>query len=186
MKNKKIAALKISLIVLSLFLSFQVVKGLGVTRPIPVDLKLLRGDSARFYFQIQARTSATPQVCSYSVTGMDPLIITFDEESVTVDAGEIKNVYGTITAPSDTPFKSYEGQLLVTCKPQVGFEGASGSVIQQNMGVKFTAEVVATLPKGPTTMIYKPSTPTIPSVSVLGIIIIVIAVIGIYYWSKKK
>ena len=95
MRMRKIFIGKYAVMAFLLLLSFQVVRGLGVTRPIPVNLKLLRGDTARFYFQIQAVTSSIDQVCTYSVSGLEPLQVNFDEKSVTVEAGKIKNIYGT-------------------------------------------------------------------------------------------
>ena len=185
-------ALKISKFGLMLFLimlmSIHTAYSLGVTRPIPMDLKLLRGDSARFYFQIQAVMESNKQSCSYSVSGINPLVISFDEKEAVVNAGEIKNVYGTVSVPNNAPIKTYEGELTVSCSPRVE-GGISGSVIHKTLIVPFTASVVEKTEERAIREIPEKEKPAIPSLTMYAIIILVIliVIVGVsYLFSKKK
>jgi hypothetical protein len=148
MKNKELK--KTSLIIFFIFLiNIQTVNSLGVTQIVPLDIKLLgynadlklnRGDTTRFYFQIQTATSEGKQSCLSSIQNMEPLIINLDENETILEAGEIKNVYGTVTVPSNTPIKIYSGKLNVRCMPRA--EGVMGSLIIQNTGLNVRIEIV--------------------------------------------
>ena len=183
--------LKINKFVLMLFLtlliSIQTVWALGLTGIIPMDLKLVRGDSARFYFQIQAVMESNKQSCTYSVSGLDPLVITFDQKEVMVNSGEIKDIYGTISVPNNAPIKSYSGDLTVSCAPHIEGE-ASGSVIHKTLIVPFTASVVETTGERAVREIPEKKKTTIPSLTVYTIIILIIliVVVGVSYFVNKR
>jgi len=138
--NKIINIAKFCLVsFLTLLIILQTVESIGVSEPSPHDLKLSRGDSARFNFKILAVTSKIKQSCSYSISGLDPLIISFDEEKIIVDAGGIKKVYGTFYASEDAPIKRYNGKLTARCEPLVE---ATGSFIQESIDVNFHIDVI--------------------------------------------
>jgi hypothetical protein len=175
-------------LLLTLLVSIQAVQSLGVTRPIPMDLKLLRGDSARFYFQIQAVMEGNKQSCSYSVSGIEPLVVTFDEKNAVVKAGEIQNIYGTISVPNNAPIKTYNGDLTVSCAPSIEGE-VSGSVIHKTMIVPFTASVVETVGERSIRQIQEEEKPAIPSLTIYTIIILIILIVSIgvsYLFGKKN
>ncbi|MDI6826521.1 MAG: hypothetical protein QMD36_05060 [Candidatus Aenigmarchaeota archaeon] len=173
------------IIFLTLLMTIQTVSSLGVTQPIPIDLKLLRGDAARFYFEIQA-TMDSKQYCTYSVTGLDPLVISFDKKEVVVNAGDIKNIYGTVSVPIDAPIKTYDGTLIVSCKPHVELE-ASGSVIQQTMGVKFVIDVIEKLEERVVREIPEKEKPKVSPLSlILLIIVLILSIVGFYLTRKKE
>jgi hypothetical protein len=182
MKKFKIV---LSLLILVLF-SFQITKVLGVTQPILEKSTMLKGDSSRFYFEIQAVGYTYKQSCVWSLSGMDPLKVNFDEMSVLVNAGEIKKVYGTVSIPSDAPTKTYTGWLSVTCEPYVEVSG--GSSIKKTANVPFVVNVVEVLEKQaeqklPTEEEQKPTIHLLP---ILAIIILVILVICLVYRLNKK
>jgi len=179
---------KLSLIAtLLVLLSFQVVWSFGITEPLPVGLKLLRGDAQRFFFQIQAVSSTDKLECTYSITGMDPLIISFDKNSVTVDAGGVENVYGTVTVPETAPIKTYGGQVMVNCAPSIGAQEGTGSRLQQSMAVQFNINVVGALEerKVETISEEQPKTSYVPTFTILIVIILVI-VIGYWFFTKNR
>ena len=102
-------------ITLGILFNAQLAQSLGVTRPVPYDIELMIGESAGFTFQIQAVTSTERLLCSYSISGLESLEMDFEEEEAVVDAGSIKNVYGTITVPGGVEIKTYNGRLTVSC-----------------------------------------------------------------------
>ena len=190
MRMKKFNISKFGLIlVLTLLMSAQIVLSLGVTQPIPSDLKLLRGDTARFFFQIQAVMETNKQSCGYSISSsISPLAITFDEKETVVNAGEIKKVYGTVSVPNNAPIKDYGADMTVSCKPSIEGE-QSGSVIHKSLVVPFTASVVATEEERAIRQIPEKQKPAIPSLTIYAIIILVILIVAIgvsYFFSKKE
>lgn len=182
---------------LSLLIILQTVKSIGISEPSPHDLELSRGDSARFSFKISAVRSKIKQSCSYFISGLEPLIITFDEERVIVDAGGVKDVYGTFSVPEDAPIKRYNGKLAARCEPLV--EGG-GSFIQESIDVNFNIDVIGEEgEKVTTTMeevkpelqeeqkLEKPHLSLIEKSYFLPLFIIpVILIISFYYWFKRK
>ena len=177
---------KLTFIVFLTLSMIQNVYSLGLTEPT-FGISLLRGDSAEFNFQIQAVTSSDDQSCSYSIDGMDPLVISFEENEVLVKAGEKKNIYGTVSVPEDAEIKKYKGDLTVRCKPQIG-DDVSGSVIHRTMISEFSVNVVETLEEREVPSIPKKEMPSslynLPIIII--IIVIIILVIGIYYWTERK
>jgi len=135
MKSKKITRYEIISIIVILTFLFSVVslEAIGVTRPVPHDIELMRGESARFVFEIQAVTSTEKVACIYSISDLGPLIIEFDEEEAIIDAGSIKKVYGTVSVHEDAEYKTYNGKLCVTCGVAMENE-ASGSSVKTTIG----------------------------------------------------
>jgi len=188
MKMIKIEKFILLVLVLSLF-SLQSVKSLGVSRPLPIDLRLLRGDTARFTFQIQAVTSADKLSCTYRPTALDPIVITFDQNEAIVDAGTLKDIYGTISVPNDAPIKLYNGNLELTCGPYVEVKDFSGSIIHQTINVMFPIEVVLQKEQRIAREIPLPEiekSKASPIILVLIIIVLTLAIVGFYMSKKKK
>jgi hypothetical protein len=185
---KKTSAWFALAIVLGALLSFQSVWALGVTRPVPYDVQLMKGETAGFTFEIQAMTSGEKQLCSYGISGLEPLQITFEEKEATVDAGSIKNVYGTVTVPNNAEIKTYAGTLSVSCGAYT--EGqVSGSIVKTTVGGSpFNVKVVDVRSQDirniapPAGAGYDYSTIII----IVAIIIIVIVVTGVYYKTKSS
>ncbi|MCX6822202.1 MAG: hypothetical protein NTW30_05500 [Candidatus Aenigmarchaeota archaeon] len=173
--------------IFTLFMVSTAVTSIGVTQPIPVGLKILRGTTAKFYFQIQALKDSK-QSCTYSATGLDPLVITLDENKATVDEGTIKNVYGTVSVPNDAPIKTYTGMVIVSCAPFTGAnEDFSGSVVKQTTGANFIINVVEHLEEQPVIPIPEKEKPKAsPIILVLIIIVLILAIVGFYFSRKKK
>jgi hypothetical protein len=175
----------IGFLILVLF-TFQAVKSLGVTQPILERMTMLTGESSRFYFEIQAVGSSTKQSCVWSLTGLEPLIVNFDETKVIVDADQISKVYGTVTVPSDAPQKTYSGWLTVTCEPYTKVGG--GSTVQRTANVPFVVTIAGFIEKRteqklPTEEEQKPTIHLLP---ILAIIILVILVVYLVYWLNHK
>jgi len=183
------------MMVLGLLLAIQTVVSLGIPTPFPTNLRMMRGDTAEFKMNIQGINEPVSLSCSPYVEGFDPLIITFKEETVTVEAGEIKTVWGTVKVPNNAEIKTYEGTVHATCSPIVEGEEGGGSKITKTPGNKWSLSVVATaaernIPTFTTTTPTPEVTPTISTSAIITIIIIIaVLVIGVYYWfekSKKK
>ncbi|MEM5871396.1 MAG: hypothetical protein QW051_00820 [Candidatus Aenigmatarchaeota archaeon] len=180
---------KINLILsflLVLLMSINFVQAIGVTRPLPYDIQLMRGEEAGFVFEIQAVTANEKQLCSYSITGMEPLEITFQEKEVIIDAGGIKKVYGKVKVPEGAEIKTYNGQLSVSCGSY--YPGEGGSAVKTNVGgspfivevvEQRTSEIKQVLP--PQEIDY-----TFILIVVVVIIIIVAFALGVYYYKKKR
>lgn len=117
--------IKILSLFFSILLSIQVARALAIAQPIPSDVTLERGNSLPFKFEIQAITSREDQLCTYSVSGLTPLKVGFDEERALVKAGKVLSVFGTLEVPFNVPIKEYEGKLTIRCKPDIVVLGAS-------------------------------------------------------------
>ena len=178
---------------LSLLIILQTVKSIGVSEPSPHDLKISIGDSAKFSFKILAVRSNIKKSCSYSISGLSPLMIDFDEEKAIVDVGEIKKIYGTFSVPEDAPIKRYNGKLTARCEP---FIETTGSFIQESIDVNFHINVigeegeVTTEEKVTPEILEKPEKLHLSlfekSYFLLLFIITVILIISFYYWFKRK
>ena len=127
--------------ILFILLSFHTVLALGVTRPLPSALELMRGESADFRFQIQAITSDSDLECTYSFTDMSPLVIKLDKTSTIVRAGSKEYVYGTVTIPQNAEIKTYSSELSVSCGA-VETEGGGSQVRASISGRPFNVKVV--------------------------------------------
>jgi len=171
-------------IIIVLSFNFSAVKAIGVTRPIPYDIELMRGESANFVFEIQAITSPDKIICSYSANNLEPLIIKFDQKEVRIEPGKIQKIYGQVTVPNDAPYGTYSGTISVSCGALTE-EGGSGSVVKTTIGGSpFNVKVVE-FREGEIKTVTIPETKK----SYLGIIIIItllIIVIGVYYYFKSK
>lgn len=163
--------------------SFQIARSVGVSYPIPVSLNMLRGDTARFFFYISTSDSSVKQDCSYSVSGLDPLTINFDEKGVAVLNPVVqKNFYGTISVPDNAPITTYNGQLTVNCKPE---ESQGGSVIVPSVTVPFVVNVVEKPEERLVNQIPEEKREAFPLPFIIIVIVLILAIIG-YYFSKKS
>jgi hypothetical protein len=182
MRNLKII---LSILVLVL-LAFQTVKAVGVTQPILEKRTMLRGENSKFYFEIQTIGYSNKQSCTWSISGLDPLQVNFNETHVIANVDTIRKVYGTIFVPSNAPQKTYSGSLSVTCEPYVELEG--GSSIKRTNNVPFVVGVVENLEKRAEQKLPEPEKqkPTINLLPMLVIIILVVLVISLVYWFNKK
>ena len=172
----------ILIIILILLISIRSVWALGVTRPIPQDIELMRGESADFSFEIQAVTSTEKILCDYSISGMEPLDIKFDSEKIIVEPGSIKKVYGTVSVPENAPLGMYSGELTVSCGVVQG-EGISGSQVRTTIGGSpFNVNVVKTRSKEIREI--RPPEKGIP-IEIIFLIILIVIIIGVYYWHTK-
>jgi hypothetical protein len=165
------------------------VQAIGVTRPVPLAVKLLPGESQVFRFQIQATTSTMDQSCSCSIGGISPpLIVEFEEESgITVSAGGKENVYFTVYVPEDAPLKTYIGELTVRCGDKRESMGITGSLVYSTINSPFSVEVVSFREGEKPEMEIPEELTAIPMETVIVIIIVIVILIaGVYYWSKKS
>jgi hypothetical protein len=187
MDSKRVAW--IGLAFLAILLSTNSVQALGVTRPVPYDIQLMKGEKAGFVFEIQAVTSQEKQLCSYTIAGLDPIQVAFEESEAIVDAGSIKNVYGTVTVPDSAEVKTYQGRLTVSCGSYT--EGqVSGSIVKTTVGGSpFNVKVVEVRSQD----IRDVSPPQQAGfgdylIIIIAIAIIIIVVAGVYYkkYRKKK
>lgn len=173
-------------ITLGILFNAQLAQSLGVTRPVPYDIELMRGESAGFTFQIQAVTSTERLLCSYSISGLESLEIDFEEEEAVVDAGSIKNVYGTITVPEGFEIKTYNGRLSVSCGAYSP-EDVSGSAVRTTIGGSAFNIKVVEVRDSDIRKIEPPAKPVDYTTIIIALaIIIIIVAAGVYYWFRKS
>jgi hypothetical protein len=184
--NWKIFVKNSFILLLTVLLSIQVVQSIGITRPIPYDLALMRGDSARFSFQLQATTSTNKIACTYSINGLESLEVKFDDEKTIVGAGGVVDVYGTVTIPSDAPIGQYTGSLTARCGAYE--EELHGSAVYQSIsGPTFNVKVVELEEEKSIREVTEVKQQGIPYLAIITIIIVVIVlVIGVYYRYSKN
>ncbi|MBD3248819.1 hypothetical protein GF336_02125 [Candidatus Woesearchaeota archaeon] len=152
----------------------------GVTNPLPSELNLLKGESGRFKFQVQAIESQEDMECIPSIEEDTALDVEFDEDTIIVSAGSIKEVYGTVTAPKN--IGTYVQNFCVSCQPSSSAAGTS--VKKDTCGLPITVNVV--LERERENMTVEPEKP----ISVFMIVLIAVAFIAaayiILYIIKKK
>ena len=85
-------------LLLALFLGINLVSSSGITSPWIIGENLPKGSTAKFVFVISNGGNNFESSCTYSVEGLAPLTVTFDESQVVIAPNEPKNVQGTITA----------------------------------------------------------------------------------------
>lgn len=89
----------------------------GVTNPLPTEIELLKGESGRFKFQIQSVAHEETIECTYSLENPEPVLkVSFDEASVVVEAGTVKNVYGTVKVPGSLDLGKHTEYFCVKCR----------------------------------------------------------------------
>ncbi len=184
----KYAGTTILIFLIANMMLVSLVQAIGVTRPVPLAVELLRGESQVFRFQVQATTSTLDQLCSYSISGVSPLVVDFEEESgVTVKAGGKENVYFTIIVPEDAPIRGYLGKLAVRCGDKREAKGITGSAVYSTINSPFSVDVVS-FREGEKPEMEIPEGPAGISTEIVIVIIIaaVILIAGVYYWSKKS
>ena len=170
--------------VLFVLLSSQMVLGLGVTQPVPLDLELMRGESADFRFQIQATTSASDVVCDYSMKGMEGLGIEFDQSEVTIPAGSKEEVYGTVSVPANAEYGEYSGKLSVSCGQSTA-EGGGSRIKTTISGSPFEVTVVSE--RGEEVQSVREEVgEEVGTESIILIVVAAIVLIGVYYLLEKS
>ncbi len=182
MENKK--TILVLAAIFAILFSFASVSALGVTRPTPYNIEVVPGTSAEFSFEIQGITSEEDLVCNPSVSGLDGIEVSLDNE-VPVSAGEITEVVGELVVPEGVSFGEYSGELSVRCSSADAVEGSS---VKTNIGgLKITANVVETLEEGDA-IEEKEASSTIWVWSIAIIIVAGLAVLlyKAQFWKKLK
>ena len=160
----------------------------GVGWPVPQIIELTRGESGRLYFSIDAHAHGNDLLCVYPLDKKSPLIIEFDNNETTVEAGKIVRVHGTITVPSNLVDGLYEETFCLDCN-DVSLSGGT-AVKSVHCGVPIRASVVSARTK---VNEYVPAKPTplkkpfpIFLVAISSAVIILLIVYLIYRQRKKK
>ena len=171
--------------VFSLLITLQLVKSFSGTAPIFDRNLVLRGESSDFYFEID-NSQTVKQDCTYSMSGLEPLIITFNKEKITLEPSSSGKVYGTLSVPTSADIKTYKATLTVSCSPQVEL-GVSGSVVKQSFSLPFNVDIVGEIQKREIRPIQPEEKPKAsPFILVLIIIVLILAIFGFYLTKKKK
>ncbi|MBW2965822.1 hypothetical protein KY342_01820 [Candidatus Woesearchaeota archaeon] len=108
----------------------------GVTNPLPTELNLYKGETGRFKFQIQTVASNQEIECVYRLAEESPLSVSFDPATIVVPAGTVRDVYGSVTAPRDLDFGTYEEEFCISCKPTQGTAGTSVQIETCDLPIK--------------------------------------------------
>ena len=175
------------MIFLTLVMSIPFVSSMGLSEPT-VGLRLLRGDIADFEFTIRAVTDQNDIECTYSISGMDPLLINFEEDTtITIKAGSYRKIYGSVSVPANAEIKRYSGGLVVSCKPLVEPGEVTGSIVNRVMNAGFSVNVVEKLEERRVREAPKHlPAPTYNLFLIATMIIIIVLVIVGYVWSERK
>lgn len=120
----------ILLALLGILLASSFVYSYGVTRPLPYELELLRGEEGRFKFQVQIVPSESTMECSYHIVEGFPFQVDFLQETVTVSPGQRTEVVAIVTVPRNYEFGSYSGDVCVTC---LAIGDQAGTVVKQDV-----------------------------------------------------
>lgn len=181
----KIKKINFALILLgAMFLvSLASVSALGVTRPLPYDLELLKGETGTFSFEIQVLASEGDMTCEYSFNGLDNFGISFQKPILEIDSGSSANVYGTVTVPENTALGEYSGTLSVSCGPAGNDKGST--VKTTISGSPFNIKVVETREEPLEEMII-PEEKEYPSSTLIIVIVLTVIAIIIYYIYRTK
>ncbi len=170
----------------------------GVTMPYPSSLKLEKGESGLFKFQVQSNDPGDLE-CNYDISEGFPLEIKFTGGPQTsVDGGKsgnvsIKVVEGVITAPEDIAYGSYTADFCATCRSVdessvcincVKPDDKSGASINTRYcGLSITAEVVEDRTQA--NMFEMPKEPLISLNMVIGLLVILI-VLGLIIYNVRR
>lgn len=158
----------------------------GVTNPLPTEIELLKGESARFKFQIQAVAHPYAVRCTYSLEEEPIFRVSFDSAETIVEGGKTKDVYGTVTAPRKLDYGGYSATFCVSCKdiqtpPQPGANVeilTCGLPININVVKERTRENMFVPPK-PREPLFMPFVGAV-------IIIIILLMIILYFLIKNR
>jgi hypothetical protein len=177
-------------LMLALFLGFNYVSSSGASAPMVTGGGIVyQGEVGRFTFYVFNGGSSQQSFCTYSIQGLSPLVVTFDQRQVTIAPDGEAIVSGSITAPDDAPLKDYSGTLKIICSPTATSMGETGASVVKGTDMPFDltlapAKPTTTTPVTTTTL--PQEKPAISTSAVLMIIIIIIVAIGIVYWFIKK
>lgn len=154
----------------------------GVTNPLPSELNLLKGESGRFKFQIQAVTSENDLVCIVSPESEAFFNVDFDKTEIEVAAGTIEEVYGTVNVPGNLEFGSYEASFCISCSPAGGASGTAVSI--DTCGLPINVNVVEQRTKENMNIPSK----TIPLLLIIAIFAVIAVFVLLFYmlWKKSK
>jgi hypothetical protein len=169
-------------VILAMLMSFYSVEALSVTKPILDKEFLLRGESTRFHFMIDGTGSPNAMSCSYSYSGLEQLVITFDEQKAEVNAGESKVIFGTVSIPADAQLKTYDGMFSVQCEP---LESEGGSKVVQSATLFFPTVSVVERVETPTTIPEKVPGTSYSLIAIM-VVIIIIVIFAVYWFNKNK
>jgi flagellar basal body-associated protein FliL len=150
----------------------------GVTNPLPSNIELLKGDSERFKFQIQALHSESDLICTYEFENENMAFsVVFDEDETLVPSGELKYVYGTVNLPKNIDFGTYSENFCVNCVPVTKTSGTG--VVIKTCGLPIKVNVVEERTRD---NLYVPEKETNFKV-IIGIIVIVLILLAIVLYA---
>lgn len=157
----------------------------GVSEPFPSNLELLPGESGKFVFQIQSVADPKELSCSVSFQEVDSLDIVFEETSFIVNAGDVRDVLATVTAPRELPYGKYKGSFCISCSNVNVNTGGASPVTFNTCGLDFSVDVVSIRTRNnvdfPEKRVKKPI-----YLIVLIIAIILMIIVLTYYLIKRR
>jgi len=166
--------LMLFLVLVLLLVNFVVA---DTTFPVPHLVKMDKGDTAEFVFQVQNIRSTNDVSCGYEVQENPGFEINFEEEETLVSAGKRKNVKLEVRVPVLMEYGNYTARFCVHCKPLIDdFGGAT--VRRSDCGLPIRVEV-GNIDSGPTFVKIKFFW------YYIGIIVLAIALIIVYFRRRK-
>lgn len=188
MSKKKVLILGLYAVVFALA-SFAAYSAIGATHP--ADMQLKPGQSDRFKFEIQAVSHPNNLLCSYHLDKKADFDVVFDNEGpVTIGAGGVALVTGTVTVNETRQAGAYTRNIEVSCKDIVDNIGNQGSAavgvynifLNVNVVQDRTLENIFVPPIQPKTSFL--TTPV--AAALVTLVIIAIAVLAIVLKRRKK
>ena len=152
----------------------------GITNPLPTELNLLQGESGRFKFQIQTIASNQALECTASVVEGSILDVEFDDEVVTVPAGSIEEIKGSVSVSDNLDFGNYQAEFCVSCRPLS--EDAGTAVMIDTCDLPIKVNVVESRDKGNMTV---ENVKEFPMTTVIILGVIALAIILYLIWTRK-
>ncbi|MBW2980808.1 hypothetical protein KY360_05320 [Candidatus Woesearchaeota archaeon] len=175
---------KIILLMLGMLIISQIAYA-GVTNPLPTELNLFKGESGRFKFQIQTVASNREVECNYRLAKESPLVVEFDPAGITVPAGTVREVRGTVSVPEEVDFGTYEEKFCISCRPTAGQTGTSVAIDTCDLPIK--VNVVSERARDNMFVAPKPSVfPWQAAVMVLLVLAVIIALVVVYVFGKRR
>lgn len=188
MKGKKNALFPVY-ILLFILLSSVSYAAIGATHP--ADMQLKPGQSDRFKFEIQAVSHPNSITCSYNLDKKTDFDVIFDAEGpVTIEAGGVALITGTVTVNETKSVGGYTRNIEVSCKDVITNSQDQGSAAVGVYNIFLNVDVVQD--RTHENIYVSPPQPKTPLLSatmvaaILAALAIIVIVVLILITKRKK
>lgn len=158
----------------------------GVTNPLPSEIQLLKGESGRFKFQIQTIAHPYAVICSYAVEENPIFNLRFDDAELIVEGNQVKDFYGTVTAPRKLDYGKYSAKFCISCKDIQNPPQPGANVEIRTCGIPINIDVVKQRTVQNMFIPPKQRSPLFFPLIIAIIIILILLAILIYFLLKNR